>query len=215
MKLLYTSDIHASDSHLFSMLSVVEAENIDGLIVGGDIIPHYLPDENTKGILRAQAIYLKNVFIPALKDLKKKRDVKMYLDLANYDFISNRTILEDHEETLFHLLHMKKCRLTDTIDIIGYMNVPPTPFSRKDWEKPDSVQQPYTPGNRIRLDGHLSIKGRLEKTVINLASDDTIENDLSRLSEIIDRPLFLFPTHPPFKHRWIFCTTTCMWGVPV
>ena len=135
MKLLYTSDIHASDSHLFSMLSVVEAENIDGLIVGGDIIPHYLPDENTKGILRAQAIYLKNVFIPALKDLKKKRDVKMYLDLANYDFISNRTILEDHEETLFHLLHMKKCRLTDTIDIIGYMNVPPTPFS-----------QPHLPG---------------------------------------------------------------------
>jgi Icc-related predicted phosphoesterase len=79
------------------------------------------------------------------------------------------------------------------------MNVPPTPFSRKDWEKPDSVQQPYTPGNRIRLDGHLSIKGRLEKTVINLASDDTIENDLSRLSEIIDRP-FIFVSHsPPFQ----------------
>ncbi len=199
MKILYTSDIHASDTHLFSMLSVAEREEVDCIIIGGDIVPHALPDSVTAGPLRAQAIYLEDVFIPAIQNLKKKMEVTIYLDLGNDDFICNRTILEDYDGNLLDLLHFRKNKLTDDIDIIGYMNVPPTPFTRKDWERPDSVKQTFAPGNDITLRGYTSASGMLQQIIIDLSSDDTIEKDLALISKMIDRP-FIFISHsPPYK----------------
>ena len=201
MKIIYASDIHANPEHLFSMLTIAEKEKVSGIIIGGDIIPHYLPDTQKVGVLKAQEIYLRDIFIPAIKGFRKRWDAPIYLDLANDDFIGNRHILENHDGKLLNLLHMRKHKLTDNVDIIGYMNVPPTPFTRKDWEKPDSVKIPFAKGNQIRLDGYTSHSGRLEETFINVASDDTIEKDLAHLSEIITEP-FIFVSHSPpyFTH---------------
>jgi Icc-related predicted phosphoesterase len=183
------------------MLTIAEKEKVSGIIIGGDIIPHYLPDTQKVGVLKAQEIYLRDIFIPTIKGFRKRRDAPIYLDLANDDFIGNRHILENHDGKLLNLLHMRKHKLTDNVDIIGYMNVPPTPFTRKDWEKPDSVEIPFAKGNRIRLDGYTSHSGGLEETFINVASDDTIEKDLVHLSEIITEP-FIFVSHSPpyFTH---------------
>jgi Icc-related predicted phosphoesterase len=199
MKLLYTADIHASETHLFSMFSVAQREAVDGILIGGDIVPHNLPNSFSAGPLKAQAKYLEDVFIPAVREFKQKRDVEVYLDLGNDDFFCNRTILKKHDGPLLHLLHFRKARLSNNVDVIGYMNVPPTPFSRKDLEKPDSKEQPYAPGNDIVLRGYTSKGGIQEETVIDLGSDDTIENDLDQLSEIIDRP-FIFVSHSPPYH---------------
>ncbi|MBW1836896.1 MAG: metallophosphoesterase [Deltaproteobacteria bacterium] len=196
MKIFYTSDIHASGNHLFSMLSIAEDKTVDAIIIGGDIVPHHLPEARRIGIVEAQATYLKRVFVPAIRAFKQKQDIPIYLDLANDDFICNREILTGQQDKGLNLLHMEKHRLTDLIDIIGYMVVPLTPFQRKDWEKPDSKEAPYAKGNRIILNGYTSINGRLEKTVINLASEDTIENDLRQLSQQIERP-FVFVSHSP------------------
>ena len=183
------------------MLTIAEKEKVNGIIIGGDIIPHYLPDTQKVGVLKAQEIYLRDIFIPAIKEFRKRRDVPIYLDFANDDFIGNRHILENHDGKLLYLLHMRKHKLTDNVDIIGYMNVPPTPFTRKDWEKSDSVEIPFAKGNRIRLDGYTSYSGGLEKTFINIESADTIEKDLAHLSEIITGP-FIFVSHSPpyFTH---------------
>lgn len=199
MKVLFTSDIHASDSHLSSMLSIAEREKVECLIIGGDIIPHYLHDTARFGMLKAQARYLENVFIPAIMDFRKRADIPIYLDFGNDDFIYNRKILEEYNEGLFNLLHFAKYRLTDDVDIIGYMNVPPTPFKIKDWERSDSVERPYPPNNKVADKGYISANGILEETVLDLASDDSIEKELGKLSEIIDRP-FIFISHsPPYK----------------
>ncbi len=199
MKILYTSDIHGSNTHLYSMLSIAEEEKVDCIIIGGDIVPHTLPDMLRIGILKAQARYLKDVFIPALKNFKQKRDAVIYLDLGNDDLIYNRKILEEHHEGLLNLLHFKKHRLTNDVDIMGYMIVPPTPFGIKDWEKPDSVERPCAQGSFFTERGYTSKNGILEETVVNLGSDDTIEKDLERLSDKIDRP-FIFISHsPPYE----------------
>jgi Icc-related predicted phosphoesterase len=199
MKILYTSDIHANPEHLYSMLDVADKEAVDAVIVGGDIVPHYLPDADIVGLLQAQALYLKNTFIPAIRQFRQQRQVAVYLDLANDDFICIRGILENYTPELFNLLHMQKHKLTDHVDIVGYMIVPPTPFYRKDWEKPDSTEFPFARDNIVSLDGYTSISGKLVKTVIDLASDDTIENDLIQLSELIDKP-FVFVAHsPPYQ----------------
>jgi Icc-related predicted phosphoesterase len=65
----------------------------------------------------------------------------------------------------------------------------------KDWEKPDTKEQPF-PGTNITLNGYSSLSGRREKYRINPSSDDTIENDLALLSEKITRP-FIFVSHAP------------------
>ncbi len=196
MKILYTSDIHASKGHLFSMLSAAEKENIDSIIIGGDLIPHHLEDENQVGVLESQANYLGEKLIPAVTEFKKKINIPIFLDLSNDDFLHNRSILEAHDGNLFHLLHMQKRKLTDKIDIIGYMNVPPTPFGRKDWEKSDSKTQPYLPNNSINLNGAISKGGILTNINLDLTSDDTIERDMEKLSKMIDKP-FIFVSHTP------------------
>ncbi len=199
MKILYTSDIHASESHLASMLSVAETADVDCIIIGGDLVPHNLPNAMRDGPVRAQAIYLENVFVPAIREFIQKHKARIFLDLGNDDFFCNRKILEAFEGKLLNLLHLKKARLTDDLDVIGYMGVPPTPFTRKDLEKPDTKAQPHAPGNDIILNGYTSLNGILEETILDPGSDDTIEKDLDRLSELIDRP-FIFISHSPPYH---------------
>lgn len=180
------------------MLSVAEKEEVDCVIIGGDLVPHYLPERDRYGQIEAQALYLENTFIPELADFSNRTNVKIYLDLGNDDLISGRRVLEERDGELFHLIHFTKQPLTDEVDIVGYMIVPPTPFTIKDLEKPDSTENPYAQGNHISLQGHISASGVLEETVLDLSSDDTIESDLHELSKGIDRP-FIFISHsPPF-----------------
>ena len=199
MKLLYTSDIHASPTHLSSLLSTAENAGVDTLIIGGDLIPHNLPGMQKGGILAAQATYLERSLIPAIKKFKQKTNIQIYLDLGNDDFICNRPILEAYDEDLFYLLHMKKHRLTEGVDIIGYMIVPPTPFERKDWEKIDVKNRPYPSDNQVTLTGYTSRSGFLEETRIDLSSPDTIENDLDHLSRLVENPFILVAHTPPYN----------------
>ncbi|MBW1994995.1 MAG: hypothetical protein JRI77_11195 [Deltaproteobacteria bacterium] len=128
--------------------------------------------------------------------MKRQQDIRIYLDLGNDDLLSGRKILENHDGRLFHLLHMRRHPLTPAIDIIGYMAVPPTPFQRKDWEKPDSTAMPYAKDNHIITDGYRTGRGRLEKTRLDLSSSDTIESDLMCLEAYIEKS-FILVTHSP------------------
>ena len=196
MRILYTSDIHAGNKHLLSMTNAAVTYSVDAVIIGGDIVPHYLPQIETSDALKAQRIYLEKTFVPELYRLKQCLSAEIFLDFSNDDFFCNRDILERQEGKLIHLLHMKKHPLTEHIDIIGYMNVPITPFQRKDWEKPDSKEMPYAPDSIISLQGYITKNHRREKIQIDPSSEDTIENDLKVLSNQIDRP-FVFVAHSP------------------
>jgi Icc-related predicted phosphoesterase len=199
LRVLYTSDIHASHTHFFSMLSVAEKKEVDCVIIGGDLVPHYLPERARYGQIEAQALYLENIFIPELADFRDRTGLKIFLDLGDNDLISGRKVLEEHDGELFHLIHFTKQPLTDDVDVVGYMIVPPTPFTRKDWEKSDSRKAPCPQDNRISVQGYISLNGVLEDILLDLSSDDTIESDLHELSKDIDRP-FIFVSHsPPFN----------------
>lgn len=196
MKILFTSDIHAHEDHLSSMLMTAEKEAVNCVIIGGDLIPN---SSARNGLLEKQADYLKNRLIPSIKEFKAKNDISFFMDMGNDDLIFNRSILEEYDSKLFHLIHQQKIRISDDVDLIGYMNVPPTPFGIKDWEKPDSLFMPYAEENKIEVKGFTSLDGLLEETVLDLEGDDNIERDMAMLSEKIDRP-FIFISHsPPYK----------------
>jgi Icc-related predicted phosphoesterase len=196
MRSIFTSDIHANGKHLSELLSIAGKNEVDGIVIGGDIVPHLLPGEKRNGPVKAQEEYLRAEFIPALKNFKDRNPgTRIFLDMANDDFIWNRRVLEERDGGLFNLLHLRVQRFTEDVDIAGYMSVPVTPFLRKDWEKPDTKEQPF-PGGNISLNGYSSSTGKREKHRLNPSSEDTIESDLSLLSQKITRP-FIFVSHSP------------------
>lgn len=178
------------------LIQVSLDRNADALIIGGDIVPHYLPGAHAMDMLEAQAVYLESELIPGLNQLKATRDIEIFLDFGNDDFMASRRLLEPYQGKLLHLLHMQVHALTPHVDVVGYMMVPPTPFKRKDWEKPDAKEMPCPPAGRIRLKGYTTGKGYLEETWLNLESSRTIEADLAQLSRRIQRP-FIFVSHCP------------------
>lgn len=198
MRILFVADIHVNPDHLERLIDAVRDSNADVLIIGGDIVPHYLPNAHAMGILDAQAMYIEGTLIPAVKRLKAARPIDIYIDFGNDDFMANRPLLETYQGDLLKLLHMQKYALTDHVDLIGYMMVPPTPFQRKDWEKPDATGAPYPSNSRVRLKGYTTGTGQIEEILLDLDDDRTIERDLERLEEKIERP-FIFVAHcPPY-----------------
>jgi Icc-related predicted phosphoesterase len=175
-------------------LARAEEHSVDAVIIAGDICPKAGADRMTwQGFLERQKNYILQELIPSLDRFKKRNpDTKIFLDLGNDDLKVNRYILE--ENASLNLLHMRKHALTDEVDIIGYMNVPLTPFGIKDWEKPDTKDFP-SPVNNFRTNGVVS-EPYLMETWIDLHSDNTIESDLEVLSGCIDKP-FIFACHAP------------------
>jgi Icc-related predicted phosphoesterase len=196
VRILYTSDIHAAPNLLTDLTRQTLQNRAEALIIGGDIVPHDLPKARTMGILDAQADYIDNALIPSLEQLTAHRRIRIFLDFGNDDLAANHHRLAQHQPELLTLLHMRKAPLTERVDIVGYMMVPPTPFQRKDWERPDAVGAPYPPGSRLRIRGYTTATGKIVETWLDLDSDQTIESDLAELSRHIDRH-FIFVSHCP------------------
>lgn len=196
MRILYTSDIHAGPHLLSQLMDAVLTNKVEAMIIGGDLIPHQLPLQPGRDIIHAQEAYLDTIFIPAFQTLQLKARIPVYLDMGNDDFIANRAILKTYTDSLFKLIHMDRCELTSAVDLIGYMVVPPTPFYRKDWEKPDMRDCPARPGNRVISHGQVTHRGVIEDVVMDFGSANTIEADLAGLAAKINKP-FIFVSHSP------------------
>jgi Icc-related predicted phosphoesterase len=194
VKTIYITDVHANKGHLKGICGIAYRRGVDCLIMGGDIVPKELPSMD---IIEVQRKYLEEEFIPAMAGLKERLpDIRIFLDMGNDDLLCNRTLLETGGEgNLFHLLHMNKLPLTDELDIVGYMNVPVTPYAIKDWEKVDTKRHPFH-GKDYRLLGYKSIGGRMRQWYLDTSSEDSIESDMSALSGKVDGP-FIFVSHSP------------------
>ena len=81
MRILYTSDIHADRNHLFSMLGTAAKKEVDAIIIGGDLVPHHLPGEAEKGVVAAQADYLRQTFLPTVSEYFSKNDLRGFESL--------------------------------------------------------------------------------------------------------------------------------------
>ncbi|MDA8138255.1 MAG: metallophosphoesterase [Desulfobacteraceae bacterium] len=196
MRLIYTADIHAAPQHLAALIETAQSAMADAIIIGGDIIPHHLPQFSGLDLIAAQAAYLQSIFIPAFEILHRSNPMPVFLDMGNDDLAANRPLLEQHHGRLFHLIHMQCLELTPGVDLIGYMIVPPTPFQRKDWEKPDTKAFPRRLGGQVRTHGFTTHQGYPQERVLDLNSADTIEADLARLSKKVRGP-FIFVAHSP------------------
>ncbi|NIO16589.1 MAG: hypothetical protein GTN70_06265 [Deltaproteobacteria bacterium] len=195
MHMIFAADLHVSRGHLTSLLNTAKKEGVARIVIGGDLVPRSQRGGTVKEKIGYQRAYIEGELIPEVMKFKQKNaGVRIYLDMGNDDFAANRDLLVERDGELFHLLHNAKHGLTGEVDIIGYMCVPPTPFSLKDWEKPDTHEAPVT-SDFYELSGVFT-SGTLRLGDLDLSSQDTIERDMDALSGMVDRP-FIFVSHSP------------------
>lgn len=197
--ILYAVDLHGE---YYNTLLERGAENdISSIVIGGDILPKKSGiDGNT--FFGMQESFILNTFVPKLGLFKKKCNKPVYLMMGNDDLACNMDLLERGEkEGLFNLLHNKVYNLTKDMQICGYGCVPLTPFSIKDWEKYDTLEE--INDRETRFSGYKSRKDEngFKFEMIDfrdLDRKDTVENDLEMLVKKVKNPQrTIFVTHAP------------------
>ncbi|MFC1623560.1 metallophosphoesterase [Patescibacteria group bacterium] len=140
MKVIFTSDIHGNEIQYKKLVDFVVKEKPDFVIIGGDIAPKKFYQEN---FIEGQRSFFKNKLPELLNPIKKELpNCKIFLMMGNDDAMSNMDVLEENDGKLFYLIHNKRLKLSDELDLVGYGYVPITPFGIKDWEKYDFSNTP-------------------------------------------------------------------------
>ena len=134
--IIYTADIHGSEKLYKALFKISLQENVNSIIIGGDILPKSFTDD----LIGLQKKFIKTKLIPIFKNFKKENpSMTVYLMMGNDDFKVNISFLEAGEQKgYFKLLDMKVHELNNKFNICGYSHVPPLPFLMKDWQKHDT-----------------------------------------------------------------------------
>ncbi|MCG2716578.1 MAG: metallophosphoesterase, partial [Candidatus Marinimicrobia bacterium] len=130
---LYAADIHGSVSLYEAIFDKAAQENVNSLVIGGDI----LPKSPAGNMIELQREFLKTQFIPMFKKFKEENpSTNIFVMMGNDDFKINLPYLEEGEQKeYFRLLDMKVHKLNSQFNICGYSHVSPLPFLMKDWQK--------------------------------------------------------------------------------
>ncbi|MEK6939442.1 MAG: metallophosphoesterase, partial [Nanoarchaeota archaeon] len=183
---VYTSDIHGNEAQYQKLVDYALQVSADSVIVGGDIAPKGLPENEFIPVQRA----FFQERLPTLFSPIKNSSTKVYLMMGNDDCAANYDVFEEGEEDgLYKIIHGKRLKLTDDFDIVGYSCVPITPFGIKDWEKfdlsdvPPHLARDYEDRKRknYNLDAHKSsVEGWIPfRFTPEMEKRDSIQNDLS------------------------------------
>lgn len=200
MKILFTADTHVHPGHLGRLLKAAEALRPEVVIIGGDLIPDW------KGSI-AESIephrrWVSSVLLPRLQQFHEVLpQTAVLLDLGNDDIAAARPLMEARDGIDLHLLHQRVVELTESLMIVGYMTVNPTPFAIKDAEKPDCRDRDGLSGQRVVKSGYVTASGQALPHDLNL-SQGTMEDDLDALSALVESPLLrdraiIFVCHAP------------------
>jgi uncharacterized protein len=132
---LFTADLHGNERQYRKLTEYAITSRADYILIGGDLAPKGLPKDI---YIESQRSFLEDNLPRLLYPIKEKNpSARIFLMLGNDDCACNMDVLEKNDGNLYHLIHGKRFSLDDGFELIGYGNVPITPFSIKDWEKFD------------------------------------------------------------------------------
>lgn len=221
--IIYTVDIHGSEKLYKALLDKAMQENVNSIVIGGDI----LPKPSSNDLIGLQKRFIKTTIIPIFQKFKEENpSITVYLMMGNDDFKVNMPLLEDIEQKgYFKLLNMKIHKLDSQFNICGYSYVPPLPFLMKDWQKHDTKKTEELSNKcnkkfrefitckdkeRKKVEkGYLSLLSKLgythnihhytTKGILSVEKNDktTIEDDLKSLAKKADPKKTIFVIHSP------------------
>ena len=144
MKIIYTADLHGIEALYYGLFRLAVNWRADAIIIGGDLLPKHGAFSTS---VDNQRDYIIRFMKPKLEEiLDELAGLEVFAMMGNDDWLINMQFLEElQSQGLLKLLHNEKYPLGKEFEIIGYGNVPPTPFSIKDSERLDTADAPIEP----------------------------------------------------------------------
>jgi uncharacterized protein len=139
MRLAYASDLHGNLGLYRALLELAVDNQAQAVIIGGDLLPH---ESRVQHAITTQRRFIEHNIRPLLTEFHSSYpDIAVLLLAGNDDWAGAITGLIDLEhDQLAYALHGRTITIAGS-SIAGYACVPPTPFSIKDYERPDSGSQ--------------------------------------------------------------------------
>ena len=128
MKIIYMADLHGIEGLYSQLFRLAVNWRADAIIIGGDLLPKHGSFWTS---VEDQRDFIIRFMKPRLEEIHDKLPgLEVYAMMGNDDWLINIPLLEElQSRRLLKLLHNKKYRLGNGFELIGYGNVPPTPFS--------------------------------------------------------------------------------------
>jgi Icc-related predicted phosphoesterase len=210
MTILYTSDLHGIKELYSELLDLAARKEVQAVVIGGDMLPIHGPFHHS---LQEQKDFIFDFLEPTLQGfLSTAPQTTFYAMLGNDDWQASNVHLKNLEQKgILHLLHAERHDLGEGYDIIGYANVPPTPFTIKDAERRDLRADTV---ERQRCTACQSRGGKIVAVdpLQYFASVESIEEELRLLPTPRDYRKSVYVMHSPplktnldklFDGRWV------------
>ena len=191
----FTSDLHGQTALYEQLLAIAAAHRPGAVILGGDLCPPSLGDAG----LRLQRVFLQGFLVEFARRLREANAAtELMLLMGNDDWAGNSDCLEAHHGTLWQSLHGRAVRVHG-VAVAGLSWVPITPFTIKDWERWDDVDDELQP----RLEGLVSRGDRIERHAFDPnVRTPTIADALAELAAASPPSTTLLVAHsPPGRDR--------------
>jgi Icc-related predicted phosphoesterase len=210
MIVVYTSDLHGNKEHYQELFELAEQRKARAIILGGDMLPIHGP---FKYSLQEQQDFIFSYLEPMARGFRTRApQTTIYAMLGNDDWQAGYV----HLETLvakgtLRLLHSEKHELESGYELVGYAHVPPTPFTIKDGERRDLLDDAVG-GQRCTACVSQGAKIIVVDPCRYFASMGSIEEELEQLPMVHDYGKTVYVMHSPpfhtnldrlFDGRWI------------
>lgn len=195
-KVLFATDIHGNIDAFERIWTTAAEEEVYAIILGGDILPN--PGMSPSG----QIDFVTSYLWPRVDTFHLSQpSTKVYTILGNLDTLATESLFfEMMERDLMYYVHKKSMQFDENLKIIGYNYIPISPFSAKDWEKPDYPGQSNSFSSVLLTtkDGK-RFYGTFEQDVVPRG---TIEDELKEMEkEIVPEKTILITHSPPYNTK--------------
>ena len=160
---LYTSDLHGSETHYREALDWARRVGARAILWGGDLARH--------GSIAEQRAFYESFLLPLLRAyFEESKSADVWWIMGNDDWATHVGLLENAGLPRFHHVHGRVVPFLDGWHLAGLACVPVSPFALKDWERWEEGLGPVTRWTGFRSEAgkshDFSFEGREQESTM-------------------------------------------------
>lgn len=191
----FVSDMHGHINKYQNLFDSIITHKPEAVFLGGDLLPH--ENYSIKNFRTDHDNFINEYLATHLYALRKtmgKLYPRIFIILGNDDPKTKEASLVDAtNDGILEYIHFRYTDFQNYL-ILGYSNIPPSPFALKDWEKYD-VSRFVDPGCVSPEAGFRTVPVSMEE-----ARYGTIQQDLTDLTDGLNLENSIFLFHCPPYH---------------
>jgi Icc-related predicted phosphoesterase len=191
----FVSDLHGHINKYQILFDSILTHKPEAVFLGGDLLPHEY--YSRKNFQTAHGDFINEFLVKRLYELRKTVGEfypRIFIILGNDDSKTEEpSLVAATNDGILEYIHFRNACLHHYL-VLGYANIPPSPFTLKDWEKYD-VSRFVDPGCVSPEEGFRTVPVPTEEVRYG-----TIQQDLSDLTDGLNLENSIFLFHCPPYH---------------